>query len=516
MSLVSPWLLLLLLLGIPVVLAFLRRPPPRRRVVSSVLLLRAIASRPARRQRPPWRELVSLALMLLALLALVAGLSTRPDPPPRGLVVVMDSSAAAAQRRSADLAALDAALQQQAGGAVTLVSTAPPRVVVQSALDHSALREAAAALPADGTDGDLTALLVALCRGARPPKLLALLDTPTPTDLDGLRCPASAPARGDGAANHGIVSLSARRVDGLGLVEAQITADAPGGAAATLHAGGAEVGRVTLDADTLVRLDLPDATELSVTLDDGGRWDADDTATVAIPPAPTVRGLLVTEAPRGFAAAVLSAHPGVRLTVAAPDAVPEDGSPWDLLVVEADLDRLPAARRVVVLGADPSPTGTRWGRSVRRPTVEVEQQRAPLLQYVDVEQLYVGKARTLVPPAGATVLLTSPAGPLAVQAPTPDGEALVVGFPLDDTDLVLRAGFVNLIANAVEWARPAPVSSATGIGVLSAAETAAAPLAARDAPADPRPPYTAALAALLALVLLGAEWILQWVWRPAA
>jgi len=510
-SLVHPALLLLALLAVPLVVAFLRRPPPVRRTVSSLLLVRALASAPARRRRPPLRELLALALMLVALLLCVAGLATRPDPPPRGLLVVLDTSASAERRRGADLRALDAALRERPAAKVSLVASAPPQVLITDSTNPTAVRQAAESQPTAGVDGDLLPLLRVACVGSRPPTLLALTDAlPLPL-LQSAGCPVEAPALPALDENRGITALSARRIDGLGLVEVHLATSAP--ETVTFQADGADVGQAAVDGEALVRLDLPDAAALTARLPVDA-WAADDSASVTLPAVPTVRTLLLTERPQGFAAAALGAHPGVALTVAAPADAP--AGPWDLVVQEADVAELPAAPRVLVLGADPQAAGVRRGVRVRRPAVEQAAEQDPLLQYVDLEQLYIGQGWTLRPPEDATVLVEGRRGPLALRTPTVSGEALVLGFPLDDTDLVLRAAFVNLVANAVEWARPAPTAGQRGDGVLSPTESAAAPTEASTADRDGRPPLTASLAALLALVLLSAEWVLQWAWRARA
>jgi hypothetical protein len=512
-TLVSPLLLLLGLLAIPLVLAFLRRPPPRRRRVSSLLLVRALATASARRRRPPPRELLSLLLMLLAMLVAIAGLALRPDPPPRGLLVVFDSSAAAAQRRERDLVDLREALQDRPAATVSLASTAPARLLRHDSDDHEGILAVASALPTVGEDGDLAALLAPLCTAQRPPVLLVLFDVDGDSGwLDALGCPVQAPERPAARDNEGLTALSARRSDGLGLVEVYLAASAPG--LVTLRADGAPVGRVTLgeEAEALVRLDLPGASALSAEYVVTDRWRGDDRATVDLPQVSAVRALLLTEQPDSFAAAALAAHPGVDLTIAT--APPAGAARWDLLVVESALtEPLPDARRVVVLGADPTLLGIGRAAVVRRPQVRVEKQRAPLLQYVDLTELYIGSGWTLRPPEGAEVLLASPRGPLALTAPLPDGgEALVLGFPLTDTDLVLRTAFVNLVANIVEWSRPAPAVGAQGVGVLSTTETHARPLDAVTAPGR-RVPRTASLAALAAFILLSLEWLLQCLWR---
>ncbi len=116
-------------------------------------------------------------------------------------------------------------------------------------------------------------------------------------------------------------------------------------------------------------------------------------------------------------------------------------------------------------------------------------------------------------------LLDSEQGPLAVHARLADQDLVVFGFAPHDSDLVLRVGFVNLIANAVEWAAPAAPDDpgALPAQVLPATESQLDPVRAipgalqgsfADHPAPQRPVWRSL--AWLALALLVLEGLLPW------
>ena len=508
MTVSNPLLLLALLLAIPIVVAFLRRPPPTRRVVSSVLLMRALGNAPVRRRRPPLRELIALALMLCALGLAVLGIATRPDPPPRDVIVVMDTSASAVRRRAVDMTHLRAALQAHPTAAITVVTTAPPQVVLEHSMDHSHIMAVAQNLPHTGEDGDFGPLLAPRCAVERPPLLLALFDAVEGIDVNDVGCAPWIP-NVDAAANGGVTDLAARRVDGLGLVEVLVSTEPD--MAVALLADGQSVATVTVSGSTMVHLNLPGVQTLTAVALDGGTWAGDDQATVDIPAPAQVHALLVSQASDGFAAAALQSHPGVTLTVSE-TAVPREGG-WDLVVVDAPVDVLPPTRHVVWLGVHPSPLGLQTAGQWQRPDVFVVQPDDPLLQYVDATSLFVEQSHILTPPDGATVLLGSDRGPVCIRHATDDMEMLVLGFAPGDSDLVLRTGFINLMANVVEWARPSSPMGRRGEGVLSALETTAKPLSAFSPATTRRPWVHTVWIAGAVFVLLWLEWMLQWAWR---
>ena len=104
-------------------------------------------------------------------------------------------------------------------------------------------------------------------------------------------------------------------------------------------------------------------------------------------------------------------------------------------------------------------------------------------------------------------------------------DVVVFGFAPHDSDLVLRVGFVNLIANAVEWAAPAAPDDpgAEPPRVLPATESRLDPVRAipgalqgdfADRPATDNPLWRTL--AWVALTLLLLEGLLPWGMRAVA
>lgn len=498
MTLVFPGLLALLLLGGAVAWAYLRRAPPRRARASSLLLLRMAAAAPSRQRRV--EELWSLALLLLALLAVTLAVSVAATPP-RPLVVVVDHSASmGAQLPSGSTpldqarAALEDVLSDRPDAAVTLVTTPPLRTPVRGRVDAHAVRAAVAALQPAGPLIDPTLVVADACARLDNADLLVLSDSWTPpADLD---CGAWQPNVGRVDNNAGLTALTARVADALGLVE--------------LHARveGAPPLSVSVDGGPSQAISAPQGV-FWLTLPAGGAVQvqtttdpllADNTATVSIPASTAVRATVVTTNPDGYAALALDTHPLVALTVVGPsDPIPES----DLVVLEvAHADGLPQARRVLLLGAGLpdaglSPTGT-----VRRPAL-VGAAGDPALRWSKLDDLFVERAQVLPLPSDARPLLTSDAGPVAVRLTRPEGDLLAFGFGLDDSDLGLRAAWLNLVANLVDEAAALPAALPAS-GLLSASESAPATVTPLPVPRVALASWPWALA-LLAVLALAAE-----------
>ncbi len=456
MILARPLLLLLLLAAIPVVWAFLRKAPPRRLPAGSLMLLRVLQGAPRKRRRID--RLLRLFLILCALLALVAALAFDPAPPAGPTWVLLDDSASMGAT-GPDGRRIDRARGQLADwladhpeAPVGLIRLAPLQVELRPSLDHKAMLDFIFAVEPKGAQADPLPLLAGLCAEPTPPRLLVLSESLLlPADLP---CPVERVDLGPPTPNQGIVDLRARPADGLGLWEIAVTVAGEGAVALNLSVDGQPSAPSPVTGSGLLWLSLPagGALRLSTPAD---AFSQDDEATLKLDGGGSVNALLITDEPQGFAALALGAHPRVQLSVAAPDTPPPP-DPVDLLVLEAPLAKpWPEARRVLVLGL---PIDGEPGPLLRAPNLR-EQADDPLLRWVSLTDIQVRNARVLPDSPGSQPLLLAEEGALAQRRPRPDGSALLVfSFGLSDSDLGLRAAWVNLVANLVEEAAPlAPV-----------------------------------------------------------
>ncbi len=486
MNLAQPWALALAGLALPLVLAYLHR---RRRTplnVPSAILLRVIAgtATPTSRAVAKPRHLLSLLLVLLALAGLVAALTDlqREDEQPRNYIVVLDTSASMGATSPGDdttrLAQAVARLEEAVGrlgqqDRVALI-TVDERAVVRVGLteDHAAmLAVARAQQPAGTSEGAAAALRIAdaMCH-ANAHAAVVLLSDGVGVSAPTTRCAIEHVPVGRLGPNVGINALSVREADALGLAEVYLAVtsdrDAPSEVEVELLLDDQLIEVVPLDLPAegevkrLLRVPMAPGRRVTAQLRDEGVdvLAADDTAWAPRRLGGRVRALLVTGTRLSFTAEALRLHPRVDLTVIGPtDDTP--GGAFDLVVLEAERPAaaLPEAGHVVALGVPATDLGIR----VRTPDVKGAEIvrwsfEDPLFRFVSFDDVQVPKANVLEVAEGQTALVDSDLGPLAVLASTTDRQLLAFGFLPHETDFVLRVGFVNLVANLVEWAAPPP------------------------------------------------------------
>jgi hypothetical protein len=97
----------------------------------------------------------------------------------------------------------------------------------------------------------------------------------------------------------------------------------------------------------------------------------------------------------------------------------------------------------------------------------------PLFRFVDLSTLEVPRAHTVKLSQGVRSLVDAEQGSLAVAHTWEGREVVYFGFAPHESDLVLRVGFVNFVANVVEWAAPPadPDDPVAPPAVLPASET---------------------------------------------
>lgn len=542
MSASFPFALAALVLAVPLVAAYLHR---RRRVekrVPSLLLLRVIAgtSRPTRRAWSRPRHLVSLVLVLLALVGLVLALVDLHDEHdrPRDFVVVFDTSASmgasdGSTRLQHGIEAVDTALGAlRPGDRVALVTTGAQTLVrVGLTEDHGRVREVLGTLtPEGGSQGAAAALRIAdaICRAGEDGSIVLVSDL-VGVDIPATSCPVEHIAVGRDGPNAGIVALSVREADALGLSEIHV------GLTSTM--GRVQEVELTLDVDGAVvdvlSLDLPANGEIEklhrVPLPPGERVGArithlredalveDDAASVARQAGGRVAVLLVAQTRLSFTAEALRLHPRVDLRVIGPQDALAPEERFDLVVLEADYQAgpLPFAPKLVAFGTTPTRLGALASGKVESPEILRWSYDHPLFRFVDLQNLDITEALVLAPTEEQTSLLDIEAGSLAVTGRFDGRDMVYLAFSPVASDLVLRVAFVNFMANLVEWAAPPPPERDDARqGVLSLTESHLAP-PPKHGDAAPRfaagtlagaPLWTwLAIAALFALVV---EWLL--------
>lgn len=547
MSPATPWLLGLGLLALPVTAAYLHRQRRIKQPVSSALLFRVIAGEntPTKRALARPRHLVSLLVVLLALLTMVAAAADfRQDTAkPRDWIVVLDTSASmGATLLGSDVSRLDEAREALADALSTMgpgdrvaLLTAGEATAVQIGLteDHETIVTLAEGVTANGSGEALPrALAIADAMAQGEDAEIVLITDGVGVSLPQMKRAPEIVTVGSPGPNLGINALAVREADALGLAEVFLSVSSNVGSDREVEIVLAvddtvvDVLPLTVPSrsavESLHRVALPEGSRVKATLQNHGDdvLAVDDVASTPRNEGERVSVVLVTRTRVSFTAEALRLHPRVDLRILGPfDVAPSE--PADLLLLESDYraGALPPARAVLAMGVDPTPLGIEQGPSVPAPDIMRWSFDDPLFRFVDLESIELPRANTLRMRKGMRSLLDSEQGPLAIHVREPDRDVVVFGFAPHDSDLVLRVGFVNLIANAVEWAAPAAPDDpgAVPAQVLPATEShldpvRAIPGALQGSFADhaaPKRPLWRTLA-WLALALLMLEGLLPW------
>lgn len=503
MSPAAPWAFAAFALAIPLVAAYLHRRRRLEKKVPSVIILRAIAgkARPTRRSWSRPRHIVSLVLMMLALAGMVVALADLRDDQdrPRDFVVVLDVSASMAasdgetRLERAQEAVVEAIEALHAGDRVALLTTGAQTLVrIGLTEDHAKVAELAYAATAGGTSqgaGRAIRLADAICSAGRDGSIVLVSDR-VGVDVPATKCPVEHVSVGRDGPNIGITALSVREADALGLSEIHIgIASYLGREQAldlTLEVDGAVVDVVSIDVpargdvEKLHRMPLPPGDRVTARIAHVPQdvLALDDTATVGRHGGARVSVLLVAQTRLSFTAEALRLHPRVDLRVIGPrDSIGADER-FDLVVLEADYQAgpLPAAPRIAALGTAALALGVAEGEKIETPEILRWSFDHPLFRFVDLAGIDVPEALTLEPNAEQTSLIDTEQGSLAIAGRWDGRELVYIGFAPHNSDLVLRVGFVNFVANLVEWAAPpVPESDEGREGVLSAVETHVTP-----------------------------------------
>lgn len=499
MTALRPWAFALLAVLLPIALAYLWQKRTEKRRVSSVLLLRKIAvpTEPPRRGFARPRHLASFILIVLGLVAAIFAVADvrREGETPHDLIVVLDTSASMGAEEEDGATRLDLARDRlrdavgglRSGDRIALLTTGSSNVVrVGLTEDTTHVLEVAQSLVAEGTSERSSAALSladAICRSAGDASLLLLSDG-VGVEVPETRCDVEYAAIGTDVPNAGISELSVREGDAFGTHEVHVAVTSvlktKRRAEVAIVAGGQVIDLAAIDlpargkAERLLRLELPEGAEVSAELRLTPRdaLAADDVATAPRVEGGHVKTLLVTGAERSFTGEALRLHPRVELTIVkAGQPVPADLDPH-LVVLEA----LPeggvpkTAKRVVSFGLPPAVFGLQGGPPIDKPDIVRWSYADPLFRYVDLQGVKIPSGVVVEPRPSQRTLIEAEQGALAVLDTQPDRDVVYLGFAPHESDLVLRVGFVNWIANLVDWA-----SEGTSIGerkgVLSGTES---------------------------------------------
>ena len=188
----------------------------------------------------------------------------------------------------------------------------------------------------------------------------------------------------------------------------------------------------------------------------------DDRAFAIVPAAEATRALLVGEG-SAFLESALALLPRLELYAVGEagyeDAIAEaadDGTPYGLVIFDGIVPAEPPAAAALYL--DPGEATARSARSAGRidgPAIERPDPDEPLLRFVDLSSIHIGRAREVELAAGMRPIVVSTRGAPLIAVGEAGGRRVgVVAFDLDESDLPLQVAFPLLMSNLVDYLLP--------------------------------------------------------------
>ena len=478
------------LIGLPIIVAFYMLRLRRRDVpVGSTFLWQQLirdveANAPWQRLRFSWLLLVQLLIAAIVVLAAARPFSAANSDLAANVVLVVDTSASMATRTDEEdrmsLArdrARDVIGRLPVGGRVTVVAASDTAyVLVSETDDREAALSAVDLIQATQLPGDLTdafALSSALAARDENSTIVVVTDAAGDELPDvGVGAPVQVERIGATDANQAIAALSALRRAGGAQLDLFVAVSNPSTAQAVrrleIYADGALVDARELTipagerAEALVSTVPAAARTIEARLAGSDALATDDRAFAISAAEGATRALLVSDG-NAYLESALALLPRLELYAVDDegyaDAIAEAeeaGTPYGLLILDgfvpAEPPELPA---LYVNPPEDGAFGTLGGR-VENPIIDRVDPDEPLLRFVDLSSVHIGRARQIELAEGMRAVVSTPSGTPLVSAGQVGALRLaVMGFALAESDLPLQIAFPLLMSNLTEFLLPA-------------------------------------------------------------
>ena len=495
MSFLAPLALLLGLLAVPILILYMLKLRRREVEISSTMLWQLLLR--DREANAPWQRLkrnLLLLLQLLLLAALVIALArpflNMPTVASGTVVVLLDASASMnATDVEPNRFEVARSIARQlidglsADGKMSLILVGhQPEVLASATGDKQALKEPLGkAKPSEGP-ADWEAALALAAGTVRAARASVERSTVVVISDGGLPAEGLPPLPGEvryvpvgaSADNLAIEALALRSTSTGPQLFANVAnyGDADRTVILSIYVAGQLFYAQQLVAPAgqtadFVLADLPDGpavyqAKLSLPASQGSadeldKFSLDDTAWAVYQPPSSGRALLIS--PKNiFLEQLLAALPGLepfRLTPGAP--LPAD--PFSLYVFDSVItDTLPAADLLLV--NPPSNALFAVGGTFTNTTLLRIADKDPLMAHVNWGGVHLLRARKVIPPVWARVLVEAEGGPLVFAGQTGGRRVAVLTFDLHDSDLPLQVTYPILMANLINYLAPAQAFSA--------------------------------------------------------
>ena len=489
------------LLALPLIVAFyMLRLRRRDRSVGSTFLWAQLvrdveANAPWQRLRPSWLLALQLFIALLVVIAAARPFVQQEARVAQNLVLIIDTSASMGatddgvpRMEAARAAAARVLTELPQGGRVTVVNAADSAQVVAAETDDlDAALAAIQSVEASQVPGDLTdAFALSSALAARHPDSEVVVVSDANAEIPGVavRAPVRVERVGSSDANQAVAALSARRRSGGAQLDVFLAVSNPSGQdvrrRVEVYADGALAEARDLDipagsrSEALVAT-VPPATELlEARLAGTDDLATDDRAFAVVPQDEPVRALLVGEG-NTYLENALALLPRLELYAVGPagyeDALAdaeEAGTPYGLFVYDRYVPPAVPTAPAIYLGPTDDGAFGDVGETIDGPALGTVGADDPLLRFVDLSTLHVGRARDIDVASDLRTVVPAAGGEPLIAAGTVDGRRVaLLSFALGDSDLPLQVAFPLLMSNLVDFAVPAgggvlPPSAALG------------------------------------------------------
>jgi hypothetical protein len=510
-ALIAP-LALIGLISLPIIVAYYMLRLRRRDVpVGSTFLWQQLvrdveANAPWQRLRFSWLLILQLLIALVAVIAAARPFLTVSSDLAANVVLIVDTSASmgtvesdTSRMAQAQAAARRVIGQLPEGGHVTVVAADDSaHVLVSDTDDRAAALAAVDGIVATQLPGDLTdAFALASALAARDSDSTVVVVTDANADRlpkIGIGAPVQVERVGATDANQAVAALSLLRRSGGAQLDLFVAVSNPSGLDVTR--------RLEIYADDV----LVDARDMAIPA--GQRSEAlissvpqgakvvearlagddalavDDRAFALVPAAGAVPALLVGPG-NTYLENALALLPRLELYAVGADgyvdamhAAAEAGTPYGIVIFDRTVPAQPPTIPALYVGPAADGAFGTVGKLIDGPSLARTDPADPLLRFVDLSTLHIGRARDITLAEGLRAVVETAGGDPLVAAGRVNGLGIgLLSFALGDSDLPLQVAFPLLMSNLVDGLLP------TTDGILPPAVELGQPIAVSIDPA---------------------------------
>ena len=477
------------LISLPIIVAYYMLRLRRRDVpVGSTFLWQQLvrdveANAPWQRLRFSWLLVLQLLIALIAVIAAARPFLTVSSDLAANVVLIVDTSASMGtiEEETTRIALAQTAARRvigdlPEGGHVTVVAADDSaHVLVSDTDDRAAALAAIDRIVATQVPGDLTdAFALASALAARDSDSTVVVVTDANADRlpqVGIGAPVQVERVGTTDANQAIAALSLLRRSGGAQLDLFVAVSNPSGSDVTrrleIYADDVLVDARDLSipaeqrSEALISSVPQSAKVVEARLAGSDALAIDDRAFALVPQAGAVKALLVSPG-NSYLENALALLPRLELFEVGADgyadaiaAADKAGTPYGVLIFDRTVPSAPPSVPALYIG----PTGHGAFGTVSGvldgPVLDRTDPADPLLRFVDLSTLHVGRARTVTLVDGMRAVVSTPVGSPLVAVGRVDGDGVaLLSFALGDSDLPLQVAFPLLMSNLVDALLP--------------------------------------------------------------